>query len=314
MQSRVAVGALSSAVATRDRRRSLLTFCFVVGLGGPALCWVLALLGYQTPELRLDRFATAAVTLSVYAPLLAFYDNPGERRTLDQQLLHLAWLWFFSNTGYQVFWEMPWFLLKDTLRTGMITMSDTAYWPWWAYGVADTRYLSKNDLVLAISALDGSVALLEVAAIYLYVKGYRLLVAWLALILGSCMGWGQYYFYVGEIYKHFSGIEDGWYGFYIKYWLMGFPWLVFPIVANLGLIWYIAAIYKKRGVEEYLAGREPEFGASFAHETDMLMTTDERGARIEEWASPALVRWVLVLMFVWPFVFLGVDIARFYMK
>lgn len=314
MQSRAAVGSLSGAVATRDNRRLLLTFCFVAGLGGPALCWLLALLGYQSPELRLDKYATVAVTLSVYAPLLAFYNNPGERRTLDQQLLHLAWLWFFSNTGYQVFWEMPWFLLKDTLRTGMITMSDTAYWPWWAYGVADTRYLTKNDLVLAISAMDGAVALMEVAAIYLYVKGYRLLVAWIALILGSCMGWGQYYFYVGEIYNHFSGIEDGWFGLYIKYWLMGFPWLVFPIVANVGLIWYIAAIYKRRGVEEHLAGRKLAFGKDFAAETDMMLTTDNDAERIPPTANPRWIRAVLVFMFVWPFVFLGVDIARFYMK
>jgi len=246
------------------------------------------------------------------SPFAGFAAYCGEARSLDRQLVHFAWLWFFSNTGYQVFWEMPWFLMKDTLMSGTITMQDTLFWPWWAYGVADTRYLQVNDLILGIEAMDGAFALFEVACIYFFLKGYRVFVAWVALILGSCMGWGQYYFYIGEIYTYFEKIQDGWFGFYIKFWLMGFPWLLYPVIAAFGFIWYLSAIYKRQAIEEYTSGRKPEFGKSFLRETDMLLTVSEYGERVEETANQSMIRKLILVAFAWPFVFLAIDIYRFY--
>lgn len=295
-----------------DRRTAIIATCFSMGLGVPALCWLAALAGVSHDVIPLDKVATIAVIFSIYAPLLVFYDNVGERRTLDQQLIHFAWLWFFSNTGYQLFWEMPWFLMKDTLTAGGITQHDVWFWPWWAYGVADTRYLSHNDLSLTISAMDGSVALLEVIGIFLYFKGYRLLVSWIALVLGVCMGWGQYFFYIGEIYGGFSNIHDGWFGLLIKYGVMNLPWLIFPIVATIGFIWHIATIYKKRGVEQYLAKQKLRFGESFIEESDILMTTDAAGNAVPPRANQRMINRLILFAFSWPFIFLAIDIFRFY--
>ena len=55
------------------------------------------------------------------------------------------------------------------------------------------------------------------------------------------MGWGQYYFYISEVYNHFAAIEDGWFGLWIKYLFMGAAWLFYPMIAGVGIIWFIAA-------------------------------------------------------------------------
>ena len=81
-------------------------------------------------------------------------------------------------------------------------------WPWWAYGVADTRYLKLNELSISISGMDASVALLEAFIVVMYFKGYRIMATWFALLMGSWMGWGQYYFYMGEIYLEFATVSS----------------------------------------------------------------------------------------------------------
>lgn len=299
-----------------DIRFRAIAFCFVVGLGTPALCWGLALLGYQSADLRLDRVATLAVCLSVYAPALAFLNNPGERRALNVQLFHFGWLFFCANVGYQVFWEMPWFILKDWTTSGTITDADTLFWPWWAYGVADTRYLNKSDIPLAISAMDGSVALLEVVLVVLFYKGYRLFVSWMALILGACMCWGQYYFYITEVYSNFAMIQDGWFGLYIKYIGMGLAWLFYPMIAGVGMIWYIATVYKKRAIADYVKAQQqtPTFGKSFASESNILMTTDLAGDEIPETSNHGKIRKLVIFALAWPFLFLLVDITLYYAR
>lgn len=295
-----------------DNRSQLIRFCMIVGLAGPALCWLSVLLGATLEDYPHDKVAVMAVLLSIYAPLLVFLNNKGEKRSLYKQLVQFAWLWFFANTGYQLAWELPWFLLKDTLMSGTITDADIWFWPWWSYGVADTRYLQFHDLTLSISAMDGSVALLEVFTIYLFFKGYRIHAAWLALILGACMSWGQFFFYIGEIYGQFSNIEDGWFGLWIKYGVMNIPWCIFPFFSSAGFIWFLAIAYKKRGVEEYLEKRELTFEESFMKDSEMHMTVNDDCERTEPPVNDMQIRRWTKIMLCTPFIFLLLDIIYWY--
>ena len=69
------------ATATPDRRGQLIALCMALGFGVPALCWLAVLLGATREDFMHDQVAVWGVMLSIYAPLLAFVDNPGERRT-----------------------------------------------------------------------------------------------------------------------------------------------------------------------------------------------------------------------------------------
>ncbi len=299
-----------STTTAFDRRGFLIKLFFGVGLGIPALCWVSVLLGATRETYPHDYVAVSGVLFSVYAPLLAFLNNKGERRTMYQKLVQFAWLWFFANTGYQVMWELPWVILKPTLMYGGVTETAKWLWPWWAYGVADTRYLMHHDLSLSISVMDGSIALLEVFTCYLYLKGYRIKAAWLAMILCACLSWGQFYFYVGEFYNGFANIEDGWFGLWMKYGLLNIPWCVYPFATTLGFIWFLAVSYKKKGVEEYLANNQqlPEFEQSFIGESNMCMTVDNDGNETVPPANDAAIRKWMAIMLATPFIFLIVDL------
>jgi len=299
-----------------NRREFLIKIFFVVGLGVPALCWLAVLLGVTREVFPHDYVAVGGVLFSVYAPLLAFVNNEGERRNFYTQILHFAWLWFFANAGFQFIWELPWVLLKETLMYGNVTEADKWLWPWWAYGVADTRYLMHHDLTLSISVMDGSVAGLEVFTVYLYFKGYRVHAAWLALILGACLSWGQFFFYTGEFYNGFANIEDGWFGAWVKYGLLNIPWCIYPFVTSLAFIWFLAVTYKQQGIKEYLANQQhaPEYQQAFLSETNMCLTVNDNGEEVPPPANDEKIRKWIAIMLATPFIFLLVDVVLWNMR
>lgn len=300
-------------VPENEFRQRLIRFCIIAGFAIPGLCWVAVLLGATRELFPHDQVAVLGVLLSVYAPMLVFINNKGEKRSLETQLVEFAFLVFFTNVGYQLFWEMPWFILKEQIYAAHITEADKWFWPWWAYGVADTRYLKPNELSISISGMDASVAMLEVFIVAMYYRGYRLLAAWFALLMGSCMGWGQYYFYMGEIYFNFANVEDGWFGFWFKYMVLNIPWLIFPFIAGAGFIWHIASHYKKIAIKEYLGELEsPKTGVSFYDRCHLFLQTDEAFEPIDGDKNQVLIKRVVHFAFMSPLIFLAVDIYLHY--
>lgn len=305
----------SARPATWDRRGFFLKVCFGLGLGTPLLMWILALGGVRSDAFPTDKVATVGVMLSVYAPALALWDNEGEVRHLREKLFNFGFLWFVANTGYQTCWELPWMLLKNDIMKG-VDEDQPWYWPWWAYGSADTRYLAHNDLTLAISAMDGAIALSECIVVYLFFKRYTVAASWVALVLQCCLGWGQAYFYVGEIYNNFSNIHDGWFGLYIKYFMLGFPWLVAPLISAAGFIWKLAFIYRKRAVEQYLEYGEvvsDKTSQGFMHDSDfLLLVDDDNNLATATPQAQAFARRLLWLALLFPVLFLTVDALVYY--
>ncbi len=295
-----------------DVRGHLINFCLIAGLGVPALCWVAVLFGATREIFPHDQVAVWGVLLSVYAPLLVFINNKGEKRSLERQLIEFGFLVFFTNVGYQFCWEFPWYILKERIWAAQITEVDKLFWPWWAYGVADTRYLKPNELAISISGMDASVALLEVFIVLMYFRGYRLMVSWFALLMGSCMGWGQYYFYMGEIYFNFRNIEDGQFGFWIKYMLLNLPWLIFPFIAGAGFIWHIAGHYKRIGIREQQQALLELKGESFYQECNIFDRSTEDFEPIESESNQRTIKRLVLLAFMSPLVVLALDIYLFY--
>ena len=172
-----------------------------------------------------------------------------------------------------------------------------------------------NEMSISISGMDASVALLEVFIVVMYFRGYRILAAWFALIMGSCMGWGQYYFYMGEIYFGFANIEDGWFGFWIKYMLMNLAWLVFPFIAGAGFIWNLATHYKHLGVQEYLRSGNDAFGndnADFYRGTNMLQRSGDAFDYVGDSVDLRVLKRIVYCAFASPLLFLAVDMWRFF--
>ena len=185
-----------------------------------------------------------------------------------------------------------WWLLKHRLTTEPVTEDDHWLWPWYAYGRSDTRYLSKNDMSWAISTMDASVGLVELAVVLLHRKGYSILATWVAILLCSNLAWGQFLYYVYELYPHGNGAfehirdPDGFYGNFLKYGVLNIwygvirisphiapglfdisrippphvsfhhRWIVNYPLAMAGFMWQLADLHQRRGVELYVQQQE----------------------------------------------------------
>lgn len=296
-----------SRTGVNTARDTLIAASFGIGLFAAGASWAIALSGVSNDSFPGDKIATIGACIAIYTPLLVFLNPAGSApRPLKVQLAHLARIWFFANCFFQCIWELPWFIMRHRFQSGHVGEKDVWLWPWWAYGVADTRYLSNSsDIPLAISAVDAAISLVEAALVYLYLrKGFTVLFAWVSIPLQCCLGWGQLYFYV-EIFHGFRSIQDGWFGLYVKYILMGLPWLFFPFLAAAGYMWYLAEHYQALGASR---ARQDGNGTSkrvvassftFAYDTDLY--------RKANGDTDGTVYPVLVGMLVYPWAFIACE-------
>lgn len=95
-----------------------------------------------------------------HGPFAAFLDAPGEKRTWTQRFeLYVLW-WIVIAATAAVAWEAPWFYLEESLLRLDEAKYDTDHfheplrhlWIFWAYGIADGRFLTGDPNVLAVEA------------------------------------------------------------------------------------------------------------------------------------------------------------------
>ncbi len=216
------------------------------------------------------------------------------------------------NMFTNLLWEAPWFILKEHFFTGEIGAGDLWAYPWWAYGVADTRYLTQNDLIVAVTSMDAAAALMELCVIFLCLKGYRAFACVMGSLIATCMLWGQYYFFVSEIYNNFRSVGDGQFGFFIKFWGLSLWWLFIPAFAVMGFMWEFAVIQQKKGIEKYISKKTDDIGQKFS-DTGFLVQTDENGNELPDQQDTALAKKMIALAFILPLMLLAVDMY-FYFK
>ena len=320
-------GLLGPRKGVNDVRTKIFRGLGLIGTVGPATCWLIALMGVSHDTFPGDIVAVALVIPAIWSPIVAFWTNEGEVRTLKDKLLDFGVYWFFINTACQTLWELPWFLLKFQIFDAHPTSEVKWTWIWWAYGVADTRYIKENEMVVAVTGLDGAISLAEVAVCLLYYKGYRVLFTMLVIFLEVAQGWGQALWYMSEVSLNFRNIstegESSYLGAILKYGVLNIPWIIFPFFSLVGLFWNLAIIYKKRGVQEYLAKINGNNGAvdgqqlvvsegvSFSDEAEVFIRLDdENGVQILETDTDRRpVKKMLWFMIIYPLVFITVNTA-----
>jgi hypothetical protein len=232
--------------ATAGRRRAIYRLAFVASVPMIALVWALVLLGVLPPT-PTDDWVVAFILPALFAPAVAFWDDPGEERTRTQRLAEFAYVWLFTSGMAQTFWELPWFLLDATGWIQGATAADRWLWPWWAYGVADTRYLQSDHAIAGIEFCAGMVGPLELYACWLFKKGRREAANWWALLLGVGLSWGAIIFFVAEIHVGFRNIGDGAYGFWVKWIGLNLPWTLAPIAFIPASIVELREIWMREG-------------------------------------------------------------------
>ena len=205
------------------------------------------------PPSPTDVYASVIILIILFVPFFAFVDNPGEKRTKIEKMSEFAFIWLFISGVTQTVWELPWFVLDLTGMIHGITEEDTWAWMWWAYGGADTRYITSNPTIAGVEFMAGFAGPFELYGWYLYVYGdtraKKIAGCWWALLLGLGLTWATGIFFVAEWHVGWENIQQGAMGFWLKFVGLNLPWLIAPIVTIPAAIYELAHLYRQEGYE-----------------------------------------------------------------
>ena len=234
------------------RRKFIYNVGIALGVVLVAFAWLLVGLGV-IPATPTDDILAVVVLFALFSPWAAFLDNPGETRTRTQRFAEFAFGWLLLSGIAQTFWEIPWFFMDLTGIVQGIGPDDRWLWPWWTYGVADTRYLTSNPAIAGIEFCAGTAGPFELLACWLFYKGRRIEANWLALLLGVGLTWGTLVFFWAEVHVGFVNVKDGAFGFWVKWFGLNLPWMLSPFFFIPASIWELAELYEARGEARALA-------------------------------------------------------------
>jgi hypothetical protein len=209
---------------------------FMVGLG----YWPMEPTGF---------IVAAAICVPIIAPMAAaWWDAPGENRTTLEKTSEFMIVWFPITAASQIFWELPW-LVGDAFGKMNLTEGDRWGFVWYFYGATDTRYLHSDPGVFGMETVA------VIGGIILIIQSPRLLTAghnvakrinalWWSFFAMSMMLAVLTIYYVAEIRAGFVNIEQGAWGFGIKFVFMNIPWLVAPVISLPFVVKQLAYLYR----------------------------------------------------------------------
>ncbi len=224
-------------------RRSAYIASGIMVPGAFAVTWLLILTGIVGPT-PADIYVSISLFIGYWASLFAFVDNPGEKRPWTEKWHEFLVVWLITSGGAQLLWELPAVYMKVTYlyQLGSELQPDQLFfWPWWLYSVADTRYMRPHEAQLAHEALLSHSGFFEILAAYWLSKGkyYKS-----ALGMAILANWGAFYgntsvIYLGEILVDYRNLEQGAWGFWLKWVGLNLQWSVLSPAAAIGGLWLL---------------------------------------------------------------------------
>lgn len=176
-------------------------------------------------------------------PVVAFWDNPGEKRTWQQRSEEFIFVWLLESGLAQCLWELPFVLIKSTYlhpikSTETLTDDERWLWGFWMYGSGDTRYMRFHPETHATETMLAISGPLELWAVYLLATGQRYKTA---LVIAALTHWGFFWantsvIYIAEYYAGYQWVADGWVGFWVKLGGLNLHWSTLsPLCTALAL-------------------------------------------------------------------------------
>ena len=226
--------------------------------GAFCLAWGLILLGVINP-MPADKYVSISLFIGYWAALFAFVDNAGEQRSWAAKWHEFLIIWLVTSGCAQLGWELPAVYMKAAYlyQLGSELQPDQlVFWPWWLYSVADTRYMRPHEAQLAHEALLSHSGFFEILAAYWLSKGVHYKKAVGMAILAN---WGAFYgntsvIYLGEILVNFRNLEDGAWGFWLKWVGLNLQWSVLSPAAAIGGIWLLVQRVRAETAAELQSG------------------------------------------------------------
>ncbi|WP_449560678.1 hypothetical protein [Mycolicibacterium mageritense] len=206
-------------------------FFLVASMVIPAVCVVAALLRVADP-LLLSNIGLPAVLLCWILALLTPWVID---RTSDLNLRRTGFVlgWAAIAIVFPLSWDLPWAILHAWVNGA--TAFDVEKWYFWAYGVADTRYLRGDPIIVIVEYWSGAIALIELAFLTLFVRN-RITSALRCFVATSCLGfYGCTIFFGSEFIRGMSDVPPDLFS-YIKFAGLNAMWVVIPPIAGVLLL------------------------------------------------------------------------------
>lgn len=207
------------------RERLLYPSVALASIPGPVL-WGMVALGWIAPY-PASHLMAVGVLFGLIGVVIAPWltgDRPLEARMADMLML-----WTMASATAQLGWELPYVLLHSWIVG--VTEADTWAWMFWAYGVADARYLIGDPFVVV---MEGVTALLggplELWAVYAWKAGRVRAAVGAMIVIGATQWYGGLLYFGLEIYSGLAHINtahpiDLW----VKFVALNGLWLVMPV-------------------------------------------------------------------------------------
>lgn len=213
----------------------------MAALPGPIL-WGLVAAGRVDPHLASYVMVVGVCAGFVTVLAAPWLDvGPGRDASPQARLTDMLILWTLASTCAQLGWELPFSLLSSRLVG--VTEHDTWAWLFWAYGVADTRYLTADPFTVIMEGFTSMVGgPLEIYTVLLVLRGELRRAAILGLVIAATQWYGCVLYFGIEAFAGFPHVAfDVFWDWGLKFLFLNALWLVMPLVQGWAALQVLAA-------------------------------------------------------------------------
>ncbi|GLE52251.1 hypothetical protein [Mycobacterium montefiorense] len=142
-------------------------------------------------------------------------------------------LWSAIAIAFPLSWDLPWAILHHWVYGA--TAADASKWYFWAYAVADTRFLRSEPLMVIVEYWSGVIGVVEIVFLGLFLSN-KLSAAVRFFIAAGCLQfYGTSVFFISEIARNLADIRPDAIS-YLKFFGLNGMWLVMPAASGFVLM------------------------------------------------------------------------------
>lgn len=200
----------------------------VVSLLTPGLAWA-AVLWLGVDPLKASNVALPSLVVCWLMLLLLPFVYRGSA-SKPAVWVATVFFWGLLSTVFPIIWDLSWAILHEWVAGA--TAEDKHLWYWWAYAVADTRFLRSDSLMIILEYWSGVLGVADGIALYCFCKGRVQRAFAISSVVGLLQFYGCTVFFGTEWMAGFANITPDFYS-YLKFFGLNGLWLCMPLLASV---------------------------------------------------------------------------------
>lgn len=203
--------------------------CFWIGASMilPGICMAVVFAGVADP-LLVSNIALPTV-LSCWILALATPLVMSSAASKEARFTAFVLTWSAIAIFFPLCWDLPWAIFHDWVNGA--TAADVEKWYFWAYAVADTRFLNSDPVMVCVEYWSGIIGCIEIYFLLSFLKGHLDKAYRAFLIAGVLQFYGCTVFFGVEAQYGFANIRPDLVS-YIKFFGMNGMWMVVPAISG----------------------------------------------------------------------------------